>query len=221
VLPTILSRCQVVTFRRVPEAEAEAMVCERSGAAPADARIALSACGGSIYRAAEFLRSSQRRSARLEVLAAIEDIANRDDMEVLESVKALLVTLKAPIDSVKAEQETARLAAKDYLAKGAQARLEQQHKRELSNRERETVGEALDCIRSWLRDVLLVRSGCAEPARNHDHLHFIQLSAERVDEPRLVAALQAVDRAQEQIQYNVSVQLALESLLFTVRDQLR
>jgi DNA polymerase-3 subunit delta' len=279
VLPTLLSRCQVIAFRRVPETEAIQTVCERSGEQLANARIALAVCGGSVYRAVEFIRSSERRAARLEVLAVLERLDGADDLELLEAVKRLLVVFKAPLDAVRVEQELQLQRGRDYLGKGAQTRLEQQHKRELSNRERETVGEALDVIRSWLRDVLLLGTGYAAgtvaatagaasaaattagttagttatavataavtgatgaempmepggarapaPARcpqttivNHDHHYHIARVAQRVSQPRILAALAAVDAAQEQMQYNVAVQLALESMFLRIRAAL-
>jgi DNA polymerase-3 subunit delta' len=247
VLPTILSRCQVVAFRRVPEAEAVQTVCVHSGEQEANARIALAVCGGSVYRAVEFIRSPARRAARLEVLGVLERLDSADDFELLEAVKSLLVVLKAPLDAVRVEQELQREKSRDYLAKGAQTRLEQQHKRELSNRERETVGEALDVIRSWLRDVLMVRVGYATasgatatatstasggsralapaPSRqvniiNYDHHYHIIRIAQQASEVQVLAALAGVDAAQEQIQYNVTVQLALEALFLRVRGAL-
>lgn len=48
VLPTIVSRCQVVPFRHIPASEAAGIVAQNTGADPAQARQAIEACGGSI-----------------------------------------------------------------------------------------------------------------------------------------------------------------------------
>ena len=58
VLPTIVSRCQVVPFRFIPPAEAAGIIAQNSGASPELSRVALAACDGSITRAVEFLRSN-------------------------------------------------------------------------------------------------------------------------------------------------------------------
>lgn len=60
VLPTIVSRCQVVPFRTIPVSEAAGIVVQNSGASPEQARVALQACDGSITRAVEFLKSNER-----------------------------------------------------------------------------------------------------------------------------------------------------------------
>ena len=46
VLPTIVSRCQVVPFRHIPASEAAGIVAQNTGADPAQARQAIEACGG-------------------------------------------------------------------------------------------------------------------------------------------------------------------------------
>ena len=57
VLPTIVSRCQVVPFRHIPASEAAGIVAQNTGADPAQARQAIEACGGSITSAVAFLRA--------------------------------------------------------------------------------------------------------------------------------------------------------------------
>jgi hypothetical protein len=56
---------------------------------------------------------------------------------------------------------------------------------------------------------------------NYDHHHHISRTANSVPEERILAALAAVDCAQEQIQYNVAVQLALETMFLRIRRELR
>ena len=251
VLPTLISRCQVLPFRRIPDETAIQSLMEHTHCDEALARQALAAAGGSRLRAQEFLGSPTRREIRIAVLEALERLPHSDDLEVLETVKQLFVLLKQPLDAVKLEQEMRLEAGKDYLSKGGITQLEQQHRRELTGREREGVGEVLDVVRSWLRDILLVRiarsaasatlpeppgketdaeSGAqAAPAgsfgkpieitNNDFHFHIEQLATQRGEEA-LVRSLSAVDRAQEQIQYNVSKELALEALFFVIRGEL-
>lgn len=70
VLPTIVSRCQVVPFRHIPASEAAGIVAQNTGADPAQARQAIEACGGSITSAVAFLRApgSERLAFRTRLL---------------------------------------------------------------------------------------------------------------------------------------------------------
>lgn len=220
VLPTISSRCQHLPFRYIPEHEAVRTLVERTGADEAAARRAFAAAGGSRSSAEQFLHSSERREARIAVIETLERLPLADDLEVLEAVRNLLTIFKQPLDAVKAEQQMQLETSKDFLTKSGLTQLEQQHKRELTSRERDTVGEALDITRSWLRDILLVRLGTPEKIVNDDFHYHIEQLAGHVDETAAVRALSAVDRAQEQMQYNVSKELALEALFFTLRGEL-
>ena len=219
VLPTLLSRCQVLPFRRMPEDEVTRSLMERTGVDEAMARRAFASAGGSRLRAEEFLLSRDRREARIAIIEVVERLPLYDDLDVLEAVKSLFVRFKQPLDAVKVEQQMQRDASRDFLSKGGMTALEQQHKRELTSRERETMGEALDTVRSYLRDILLVRIGKADEMVNGDFYFHIEQFAETLDEAAIARSLLAVDRAQEQIQYN-SRELALEALFFTVRDEL-
>jgi DNA polymerase-3 subunit delta' len=221
VLETIVSRCQVLPFRRIPEDEALATLSEKIGVSSEEARIALSATGGSLLYAEEFWRSRERRNLRVAMLEALERLSHADDASVLEAAKELVIKMKAPLDVVKREQELQLEQGRDFLSAGNLSRLEQQLRREFSGRERETIGEILEVTRSWIRDVMvtLMPTGTQRPV-NVDFIANIQRTAERVQMPRCTRALAAVDEAARQIQYNVSLQLALEVMLFSIRTEL-
>ena len=57
VLPTIVSRCQVVPFRAIPEADALAEVANETGCTRELARIAVNSCEGSLELARTFVTS--------------------------------------------------------------------------------------------------------------------------------------------------------------------
>jgi DNA polymerase-3 subunit delta' len=218
VMATIASRCQIIAFRYIPEVEAVQLLVEENRTTEKDARIALAAAGGSIFRAREFLVSQTRRAARLKVLEIIEHLPESDPVDILDAARDLLVSLKQPLDEVRIEQERQLAEGKDFLTKGAKTALEQRQKRSLSTRERETLVEALNVLRSWLRDCLLVQVGRTDDLVNADFHYNITKLAESSTEAVIVQALAAVDEAQERIHYNVSVQLVIESLLLTLRS---
>jgi len=221
VLETIISRCQVLPFRRIPEDEALAILVERTGATPDEARIALAATGGALYYAEEFWRSGERKNLRIATLEALERLPRADDATVLESAKNLIVKVRAPLDVVKLEQQRHLEQSRDFLSAGNLGRLEQQHRREFTSKERETIGEILDVTRSWLRDLMIVQvPESSQKPVNVDFIANIKRTAERVGMTSCVRALDAVDEAQQQIQYNVSLQLALEVMLFAIQTEL-
>jgi DNA polymerase-3 subunit delta' len=221
VLDTIASRCQVIVFRSIPEVEATSLLMESNKVSLKEARIALASTGGSAYRAKEFLGSNASRNLRLKVLETMEQLVASDSLEVMEAVRELLIYLKQPLDEVKVEQEKQLAESGEFLTKGALTALERAQKRHITMRERETLGEVFHVMRSWLRDCLVLHIGRGDDVVNSDFLYNIEKIAYTTTESAIVCSIRAVDEAEQQIQYNVSVQSAIEALLFKVREEIQ
>ena len=154
VLPTIVSRCQVVPFRHIPASEAAGIVAQNTGADPAQARQAIEACGGSITSAVAFLRApgSERLAFRTRLFSDLAMLQRADDWDVVEMARALVEASKAPLDEVRASQEAELAENADFLAKSAIRQIEARNKRQLSAKTSEYLRQTTAMVRSWLRD---------------------------------------------------------------------
>lgn len=222
VLPTIVSRCQVVPFRHIPVGEAAGIVRQNTGAALEQARMAIEACGGSITGAVEFLKAAgnERLAFRSEVLSIMASLAVADSWDVIGYVRRLLELSKAPLDEMRALQESELAENSDFLAKSALRQVEARHKRQLTAKTREGLRQTTAIVASWLRDVLAVRVGTPDLVVNVDARDAIEATAAQADEARLVGALDAVERCNQAIAYNVSPETCLDALLFEVKEAL-
>ena len=219
MLPTIVSRCQCVPFRTVPLAEATRAVVACTGLDEDRCRMAV-AVAGSPARACEFLKSSERMAARRSALTAVDGLAYDDAADVLQAAKGLVEAIKAPLAEVKSTQEAVLEHDADYLSHGALKQLEERHKRELTQRERSGAMEVLASVRSLLRDVLLVTTGASNEIINRDSADIVERLAARTDAAAAASALDAVRACEERISRNVTIQLALEAMLFETRRAL-
>ena len=220
VLPTILSRCQVVPFRHIPASEAAGILAQNTGASREKARIAIEACDGSITRGIEFLKSNERLAFRARVLEALALLRNADDWDLVGQAGELVVLAKAPLDVVRAAQEEELAENADFLAKSAIRKIEARNKRQLTAKSLESLRQLTAIIRSWLRDVLAVCAETPELVINVDARGAIEDAARATDEARVAAALSAVRRCDEAISYNVSPETCIDALLFETRDAL-
>ena len=220
VLPTILSRCQVVPFRHIPASEAAGILAQNPGASREKARIALEACDGSITRGIEFLKSNERLAFRARVLEALALLRNADDWDLVGQAGELVVLAKAPLDVVRAAQEEELAENADFLAKSAIRQIEARNKRQLTAKSLESLRQLTAIIRSWLRDVLAVCAETPELVINVDARGAIEDAARATDEARVAAALSAVRRCDEAISYNVAPETCIDALLFETRDAL-
>ena len=221
VLPTIASRCQVVRFRRIPADESASLLVAETGADTERARFALAAAGGVVASARDFLASPPRQAARVLILRTLKDLRYADDLDVLGAVKELLKAVKAPLEELEARQAVEVADRADYLGRGAAKALADRHKRELTSREREGVREILNVAESWLRDCLVMSQGEVDLVVNVDAADSMAEVAAVLAPASAVAALAAVNEARRRISYNVSPQLAVEAMLFEVREVLR
>jgi DNA polymerase-3 subunit delta' len=220
VLPTIVSRCQVVHFVTIPPSRAVALLAERTGAGVEEAGAALAASAGVLPRALEFLRSPSRREARERTLQALRDLPTMDGLDVLVSARDLLRSVRAPLDELKERQEAELKDRVEFMGKaaGSLKELEARNRREITAREREAIGELLSVIESWLRDVLAVLAGATAEIVNRDAADDVAAAAESMDLARTIRALAAVAEARRRVSYNVSPQLALEAMLFEILE---
>jgi len=220
VLPTIVSRCSVVPFRHIPATEAAAILSQRTGASPELAKVAIEACGGSITRSAEFLRSNERLAFRARVLEVLGRLGASDMWDVLSAASELVVLAKAPLDTVRANHEAELAENADFLEKSAIRQIEQKNKRELTARSMEYVRQILAITSSYLRDVLAVCAQTPELVINYDARESIADTAARTDEARVARALACVRTCDEAISYNVSPETCLDALLFEIGEAL-
>lgn len=222
VLPTIVSRCQVVPFRHIPVAEAAGIVRQNTGASIEQARMAIEACGGSITGAVDFLRApgNERLAFRTEVLSIMASLAVADSWDVIGYVRRLLELSKAPLDEMRALHESELAENADFLAKSAMRQVEARQKRQLTAKTREGLRQTTAIVASWLRDVLACRAGTPDLVVNVDARDAIEAVAQQTDEARLARGLAAVERCNQAIAYNVSPETCLDALLFEVREVL-
>lgn len=220
VLPTIVSRCQVVPFRHIPASEAAGILAQNTGASLEKCRIAIESCGGSLSRAVEFLRSNETLAFRSRVLEAMGSLRDADDWDVIVLARDLVVSSKAPLDSVRAEQEEELAKNADFLAKSAIRQIEARNKRALSARTIESLRQLNSIAGSWLRDVLAICAETPELVINVDARAALEEAAASTDEARVAEALAAVRRSNEAISYNVSPETCIDALLFEVRRAL-
>ncbi|MCL1798751.1 MAG: DNA polymerase III subunit delta [Eggerthellaceae bacterium] len=220
VLPTIVSRCQVVPFRHIPAGEAAGILSQNTGASTQLAHIAIQACGGSITNAVDFLKSPERMAFRAQVLEVLGSLALADDWDVLTYAQDLVVKARSPLDVVRAAQDEELAESADFLAKSAIRQLEARNKRMLSAASLESLRQMTAIIRSWLRDIMVVCGGCLGLVINTDIQSTIEEAAGRTDVARTVAALEACRHADEAIAYNVSPETCIDALLFEIREVL-
>jgi DNA polymerase-3 subunit delta' len=208
MLPTILSRVQLVPFRRFSTAQ----LVEVTGNATA-ARAAL----GSLARAEELAGDD----AAVERRRAYLDIARRSltDPGFDPSEAASVISSAAGAAGKEAGKQVQVAAAAQIEAtddpkerKALEKRVEERAKRVARRAELEELLEALDTVAWWYRDVLAAHLG-AESVVVHSDLAGEAVSDGQSESPaRLVRALGVLADRRRSFDLNVTPPLAIEGL---------
>ena len=219
LLPTIVSRCQQVPFAAPSAAAGVRAVTRACPCTEAEARIALSVTG-SPARAVEYLGSASRRQVRRLVVDTLDALPRDDSWDVLLAAREIVGAVSVPLADVKKAQEEALQETQDFLTSAALKQVADANKRELTARERSGMMEVLAAVESILRDVLVRSEGLPDAIVNEDAAAVVDRLAARASTRCVVAALDAVARAADDLARNVSPQLTLEVMLLSVKEAL-
>jgi len=216
VLPTIVSRCQLVRFDPLPPAMIEAALVG-SGVSPETARACARLARGDAALAArlaspegEELRGAAEAFARA---ALAGDTGGRPWLDLLEASRAA--------GANAGEQAAERLAGELELLPVKERK---RHEREALEARRRgerrartgTLELGLGLTELWLRDVLCLLEGAPELIFAVDRREEIEEDASAVDSERVARAVELVGATRLSLSVNVSEELALEALAYQI-----
>jgi DNA polymerase-3 subunit delta' len=210
LLPTIVSRCQLIRCSYLRTDQMEKALVDRWGIEPDRARVLAVLADGRLGRALEWARSEERLEARDRLLELLPALETGDPLRRLDAAEALARDAQ--------EARKARDARDARSARGAQETRDAQDAGDI--RERESVNdflvEMLDLAVLWYRD-LLVWKQLQEPAllTNRDRQDQIARLAADYDEATLRARIEAVEETKDALRRNVNPRLALEKLFLS------
>jgi DNA polymerase-3 subunit delta' len=215
--PTILSRCQLVPFRRLSERAVREWIAERVTDRGEDEIRALArASAGRLDRARRLLDSAaaDRREA---LIAAARSVYLDDDFEPRDAAATLLAAADARGHEAK-EREQAAVEDFDLPTREADQRV----RRAQRGAEREELLAGLEGLEAWYRDLVVVAAGAESAAVNADRLEDLREDVSRdLGEGPLLAAEAARETWRALEEFNLNPSLALEALFVRLHRELR
>lgn len=228
VVPTIRSRCRLLTLR-TPSASAVAQVLQERDGVDADTAVrAARAAQGHIGRARLLARDEAARDRRRDIL----HIPYR-----LQGLGSCLAAAQQLVDGAAAEAtaatarmdeaETAELSeALGMGTKGKRPRNAQSALKELADQQkarqkrfqRDTLDLALTELTAYYRDVLVVQTGSDAELVNLDLADEITAVAERGGPDQTLRRIDALLACRTALEGNVAPLLAVEAMLITLVD---
>jgi DNA polymerase-3 subunit delta' len=215
LLETVTSRCQPVEFSPLP---AEAIEAELAGQGePGEVSAAARLAAGDL-ELARLLLDRRGRELRAEAeRCATAAIAGESASAPWRRL------LKTAEDAGTAVEEATREALEEERAAGVRrsARdIADEAKRSGRRRRTEILDLGLALLGAWFRDLAATAAGAGELAFNRDRLELLRRQGEGLDPTRPRAAAELVADTRRRLDLNVSEELALEALLFSVERAL-
>jgi DNA polymerase III subunit delta' len=219
LLETIVSRCRVVRFEPVPEADVQ-KILEAEGTNEKSARLAARLSRGDIGWARSFVVDStiaERRRTWADIPTGLGS-----PLDAFEVASGIIDGARAAAKAREGDQKKELRALADAMGEGrgtaaARNALSKRHKRELRRLEEGVLGEALVFLAGFYRDVVAARHGAHDAVVNLDLASEIEGWARMgVTDESLLAASDRCLRAQESLAVNANVPLAIEAALLDV-----
>lgn len=187
LLPTIISRCQVVPFSLLPPELVEKALVERFGVGAGQARFLAGYTEGKLGEAVQLARSGDLLAARDEIL----DVAER------------LIHCHT-IEAFKCSDRFRKIAPRLKAGDGEQGE---------DGGAREPLKRALEILATFYRDLLAVRSGCGdERLLNSDRHEALIAGARRFEREELRKAVERITGARLAVERNAYAQTVIDVL---------
>ncbi|WP_395091430.1 ATP-binding protein [Armatimonas sp.] len=186
VLPTVLSRCQVVRFSAVARTTIQKALTARGIADAATIAAYAEGAPGRAFRLAETDELKDQRGALL-------DLAHR-------------IALSPPIAAFRLAEDLRKLSAPPKAKKGEEEPEEKSSRGDM--------GRALDVLATWYGDLLqLSLRGPDAPILHADRRTQAREAAAKYRPEQLAACLEALFKSRRHLARNANAQLATEALL--------
>jgi DNA polymerase III subunit delta' len=213
---TILSRCQLVPFRRLSERAVRDAIAARDPSLGEEEVTTLARVAGGRLDRAERLLDPAAAKRRETLLAVARAVYLDPGFDAAESTQTLLAGIAERGDEAREKAEEA-VAVLELTGREAEQRI----RRSQRGAERDELLASLEELEWWYRDLVVAAAG-AEPAVVHvDRLDEIRSDATRERLGDAERACEVVRRAwREAEELQVSVPLALEALLLRLRREL-
>ena len=214
--PTILSRCQLVPFRRLSERAVRAWVAERAPERSEDeVRVLARASGGRLDRAQRLLDpgAAARREA---LIAAARSVYLEPSFEPREAAGVLLDVAREKGEEAR-ELEQSVVDTLDLPAREADQRV----RRAQFGAERDELLAGLEGLESWYRDLVVVGAGADNAvvhADRRDDLHEDLAAGAAEGAVEAAESVRETWRALEE--FNLNAGLALEAMFVRLRRSL-
>jgi DNA polymerase-3 subunit delta' len=223
--PTIVSRCQPVSFSPVPMPVLTADLVQRFGLPETEAALLARVSGGNLAHARELATSESARRQRAGLLDLARDLPRLGPLDTQVAVDDLMATVDARAGERAGELEAELTQALEWAADArTKAWLKKRHEEKVKRQQRRLVISGLQLairtLAGWYRDMALVAVGAQEGVLNQDRLEELQAGVSPGRALAYARAVEATGLAQQRLRYNVDARCAIGAMFCSIKEAL-
>ncbi|MFF7726453.1 DNA polymerase III subunit delta' [Streptomyces sp. NPDC008001] len=229
VLPTIRSRCRLLTLRTPPVAAVAGILARRDGIEPELAARVARATQGHIGRARRLAtdeRARARRAAVLKLPLRVDDVGGclKAAQELIDAAAEDAKQVAEEVDTKETEELRAALGAAAGTGSrlprgtaGAMKELQDRQKRRSTRTQRDSLDLALVDLTGFYRDVLALQLGSRVEIANADAQDALERVAAASGPERTLRRIEAIIDCRRALDRNVAPLLAVEAMTMALR----
>ncbi|MDT3395176.1 DNA polymerase III subunit delta' [Streptomyces sp. B1866] len=229
VLPTIRSRCRLLTLRTPPVDAVADVLVRRDGIDPAVAAAAARATQGHIGRARRLAtdeRARERRAAVLRLPLRVDDVGGclKAAQELIDAAAEDAKQVAEEVDAKETEELRAALGAGSGPGSrlprgtaGVMKDLQDRQKRRATRTQRDSLDLALTDLMGFYRDVLALQLGSRTALANTEVREALERVAAGSRPENTLRRIEAVGACRTALDRNVAPLLAVEALTMALR----
>ncbi|MCF3100452.1 DNA polymerase III subunit delta' [Streptomyces roseoverticillatus] len=229
VLPTIRSRCRLLTLRTPPVAAVADLLARRDGIEPEMAAHVARATQGHIGRARRLAtdeRARARRAAVLKLPLRVDDVGGclKAAQELIDAAAEDAKQVAEEVDAKETEELRAALGAAAGTGSrlprgtaGAMKELQDRQKRRGTRTQRDSLDLALVDLTGFYRDVLAMQLGSRVEVANTDMQDALERVARASRPEGTLRRIEAIIDCRRALDRNVAPLLAVEAMTMALR----
>jgi DNA polymerase-3 subunit delta' len=225
LVPTIASRCQLVTFSPVPVPVLAADLVGRFGLSAREADLIARVAGGNLSEARDLAISESARRQRDQLLDFARDLPTADLMDTQVALDEVMNTIDKRAQERLAESAGELQQALEWAGDARTRKwLEKRHEEKLKRQQRRLATQGLQTVTrvfaGWYRDLALVSTGAEEAALNQDRLDELRAVALPGGLLSYTRAVIAIRQTQDRLRYNVDARCAIGDMFYSIKEAL-
>jgi DNA polymerase III subunit delta' len=225
LVPTVASRCQLVTFSPVTVPVLAADLAGRFGLSAKEADLIARVAGGNLSEARDLATSESARRQRDQLLDFARDLPTAGLMDTQLALDEVMNTIDKRAQERGAGSAGELQQALEWAGDARTRKwLEKRHEEKLKRQQRRLATQGLQTVTrvfaGWYRDLALVSTGAEEAALNQDRLDELRAAALPGGLLSYTRAVMAIRQTQDRLRYNVDARCAIGDMFYSIKEAL-